>query len=263
MSSDVTWVTKCAAIVTDAWNLAPDSVQLVGTLGARYPNLNLSTAWGITSNDCPRLCGSITAPFSFPSFAASAGQWLLPWLALSAQLPYETSGPANDFMSFLLAVGSPALITYSVVLTILNRYRISKPFAPLISIAKESSKIPKQYPQLIHRLRDARYIVQESQQVPMRLLEGSGWLSSLVVLPENQRWWEATKGHLESTRRRVTLSLKAQIAFAAISWLFSVISAFSLLGDIDTGESIASGSIWLWMIPVISGWVAVGTKKKA
>ena len=39
------------------------------------------------------------------------------------------------------------------------------------------------------RLRAAQYLLQESQQVPMRASQGDGWLSSLIFLQENDAWW--------------------------------------------------------------------------
>ncbi|KAK3678270.1 hypothetical protein LTR78_001565 [Recurvomyces mirabilis] len=48
---------------------------------------------------------------------------------------------------------------------------------------------------------------------------------------------------------------------AAIAYLFTVISSFlAALGDPATALQIASGSLWIWLIPVILGWITVGTQ---
>jgi hypothetical protein len=46
--------------------------------------------------------------------------WLLPWLALLSQLPFGATHRLDNFVSVLLAVGSPTLAAYSLTLTVLN-----------------------------------------------------------------------------------------------------------------------------------------------
>ena len=162
-------------------------------------------------------------------------------------------------MSALLAVGSPALATFSLVITMFNRGRVAKDYERLGQLS-QGPVITKIYHKLITRLNDACYILQESQQTAMRAWEGNGWLSSLILLEGNQDWWDHLKRNLSNTRRGVTISLIAQILFAAIAWFFTVVAAFDNLGDTTVALSISSSSIWLWMIPVIIGWVAVGTQ---
>jgi hypothetical protein len=60
----------------------------------------------------------------------------LPWIALTAQLPYEAGGFRHNLMSGNLAVGSPALITFSLAITISNRLWAKKRFDRLIEKAK-------------------------------------------------------------------------------------------------------------------------------
>ena len=261
------WSDRCEAIITSAYEskqngTAPPSQpwpELVAEYGVRAPGLNLDNAWGISVEECYRSCYTIKSEFSFAHFSASFTNWLLPWLSLLSQLPFETDGPFNNLMSVLLAVGSPALITYSLVITIFARSRIAERFEELERIA-ENSPIKRVYHQFITRLKYACYILQESQQAPMRAWEGNGWLSSLVVLEENQGWWECVKKNLASTRRGVTTSLVAQLLFAVVAWLFTIIAAFESVGDVTTALSISASSVWLWMLPVITGWVGVGTQ---
>src|SRR2546423_9304324 len=81
---------------------------------------NLSEAWGITYQACVELCGDDFAAFDWISFTTLISSWLLPWLALTAQLPFETKDIWGNVMAFFLAVGSPMLITYSLLITVLN-----------------------------------------------------------------------------------------------------------------------------------------------
>ena len=260
------WAAQCKSRVLDAWQSKVNGSStsatwpvLVDESGAQVIGLTPDDAWGISVDECYATCSDIKSTFQFANFSASFTNWLLPWLALIAQLPFETDGPFNDLMSILLAVGSPALITYSLVVTILNRSRIAERFKQLRDDAS-NSLVRDVYHHMIPRLDIACYIIQESQQTPMRVWEGTGWLSSLIIIEENQSWWESVKKSLASTRRGITTSLIAQNFFAVVAWLFTIIAAFDSLGDTTTALSISSSSIWLWMIPVITGWVAVGTQ---
>ena len=51
------------------------------------------------------------------------------------------------------------------------------------------------------------------------------------------------------------------MALALIAYLFTVIASFlAALGDPATALQISSGSLWIWLVPVILGWVVVGTQ---
>lgn len=149
-------------------------------------------------------------------------------------------------MSVLLAVGSPALTSYSLGITLLNRSWIRDRFEGLHA---QSLSVSPKYPEFERRVKDAQYILQEVQQVPIRASQAGGWLSSLVVLPGNQHWWTNVRKDLHNTRRGVTYSLVAQIAVAVIAWLFTVISAFiGDLGDASTALQISSNNVCAWMV---------------
>ncbi|KAH8198271.1 hypothetical protein TruAng_007569 [Truncatella angustata] len=190
--------------------------------------------------------------FSFQIFSAGATNYLLPWLALTAQLPFET-GEHNviaNFMSFCIALGSPMLITYSLMITILNQHWLRTHFREL----ERNSPVKK-------TVKNARIFLQESQQVPLRVSQEDGSLASLIVLTENKIWWQRLREHVERTRRGVTLSLIAQIIVAILSWVLTVIAAFlSSLGNPTEALILAGGSLWVWLVPVICGWISVGTQ---
>lgn len=239
-ASSKSWSDQCSALTISA-NTSSNPIH--------YPSYYDGSCAGISYATCNHICGEIGPVFSFSDFSSSATNWLLPWLALAAQLPYETSGPFNNVMSMLLAVGSPALITYGLTITLLARFRIATQF---YTLRKRSKRSPLGS-WFTERLRAAEFLLLESQQSPMRAFNRDGCLSSLIVLHQNFEWWEQTKDHLRDTRRGVTASLVVQILFAVISWLLTVIAAFSDLGNTQTGLSISTSSIWFWMIPVIIG----------
>lgn len=149
-------------------------------------------------------------------------------------------------MSVCLAVGSPALITYSLSLTILNRLWARQKLDELC--ARTRSPRFKKCPNYGDRVRAARFLLQEAQQFPMRASQDQGWLSSLIVIGDNQEWWNRLIGRLRDNRRGVTFSLVAQIVMAAVAFWFTVISA--LVQSIDTEEAldISAGSLWVWMV---------------
>ena len=97
--------------------------------------------------------------------------------------------------------------------------------------------------------------------MPIRVSQTQGWLSNLILLEENIPWWSTVTKDLKNTRRGVTFSLVAQVVAAALAWVFTLIISF--VGDLgsSTGLQIATGSVWLWMIPVIWGWIVVGTQE--
>lgn len=179
--------------------------------------------------------------------------YFLPWLALTAQLPFETGDAWVNIMSFCLAVGSPALATYSLSITILNRYWVRKTFGKLRAKARRRAVMAR-YGELEERIKAVQFLLQEAQQVPLRASQGKGWLSSLLVIPANATWWEEIAERLKHTRRGITASLVAQMLFAAIAYLFTVITSFQTdLGDPSTALQISSGSLWIWLVCAFLG----------
>ena len=106
-------------------------------------------------------------------------------LTLCAQLPYEAGSPWNNFMSFCLAIGSPTLITYSLSITIFNRFWVRKEFDKLRRLKPNQAKRRENFHHYESRIRASQYLLQEGQQVPLRASQEQGWLSSLLGLPEN------------------------------------------------------------------------------
>ncbi|KAI8628733.1 hypothetical protein F5Y19DRAFT_437038 [Xylariaceae sp. FL1651] len=211
---------------------------------------------GINYETCNQYCGydQLSTVFNFEVFCSGATNYLLPWLALTAQLPFETgeNEVLANVMSFCYAVGSPMLITYSLATTILNQHWLRSKFHKL-----EASDRP-----LHLTSKNVRVFLQESQQLPLRLSQEDGSLASLIVLPENADWWEKLKISILLTRRGVTLSLIAQILVAVLSWVLTIISAFiSSLGNASAALALSSGSLWVWLVPIIYGWIAVGTQR--
>ncbi|RYP05049.1 hypothetical protein DL764_004068 [Monosporascus ibericus] len=227
---------------------------LVDRMGSHTTDPSL--VWGIDMHTCDEYCSwsDLGTVFDFSTFAAGATNYLLPWLALTAQLPFETGEytVVPNVMSFCYALGSPMLITYSLMITILNQHWLRAKFRSL-----ESSHTPGNA-----TAKNARIFLQESQQLPLRLSQEDGNLASLIVLPENADWWRKLRESIQITRRGVTFSLVAQIIVAIVSWMLTVTTGFrSALGNPMEALVMSSGSLWVWLVPVICGWIAVGTQR--
>jgi hypothetical protein len=140
------------------------------------------------------------------------------------------------------------LITYSLVLTILNRYWIRNQFQQLSERARDRA-VKTKYRAFEERVAAAQYLLQEAQQVPLRASQSNGWLSSLIVVPGNEEWWQNLKNRLFHGRRGVTASLVFQMLAAIVAWIFTVSAAFKTsLGDESQGLDISSGSTWIWLV---------------
>jgi hypothetical protein len=188
--------TQCAIDAAALFLSAPNSSFLVAS-DSSYTS-NLTEAWGIRFESCNNLCGPRGGwePFDWTFFSTSVTAWVLPWLALTAQLTYETRSSFNNLLSLLLAIGSPMLITYSLCLTILSSRWINKSFRSLRDNNEELRG--KQ----VKALRAARIFLRESQHVPIKIKQSRAEFAQLVVLPENRAWWESLGKEVMKSKRQ-------------------------------------------------------------
>ncbi|KAJ7264052.1 hypothetical protein B0H12DRAFT_1102718 [Mycena haematopus] len=219
--------------------------------------------WGITYEACQAQCGidKLVQSVNFYSAAIPMTTWLLPWIALVAQLPFEADG-WMDLLSACLCVGSPALATFSLALTTFNRGYIATKFQQLKETAEGDTH--QRYHYMIDRVSAAAFILQESQQCPMRANQRSGGLADLIALPDRRNFWKIAVKDLKNTRRDFTYSFLAQVVFAFVSYLISFLAAVhDSLGSPDVGLQFASSAIWSWMFPIVFGYIRVGSQMKA
>ena len=233
------------------------------------PNLSSSSwaradVWGINIALCNEYCSrqafpmvgikpsSLTATlvslsderlkvFNYQTFLARVTNYLLPWLALTAQLPYEAGGVVPNIISFCMAVGSPMLITFSLMMTILNRRWFENKYRRLSRPYRNTT--------FATRLDGAHSLLEAAQQVPIRMALRNGWLASLILLPSNEQWWSRLSSHVEATRRSLTLSLVAQSSVAVIAWVLTIIGSFgTALGSHAEGLVLSSSTLWTWLV---------------
>src|SRR5277367_6775462 len=187
--------TQCAIDAASEFSSDPNSSFLVASDGTFTSNL--SEAWGIRYSSCNNLCGPRGGwePFDWTLFSTSVIVWVLPWLALAAQLPCETSSSFNNLLSLLLAIGSPMLITYSLCLTILNSRWINKYFR---SLGDNNEELRGEQ---VKALKAVRTFLRECQHVPIKIQQSMAEFAQLVVLPENRVWWESLRKEVMKSKR--------------------------------------------------------------
>ncbi|KAJ7608730.1 hypothetical protein FB45DRAFT_379336 [Roridomyces roridus] len=223
--------------------------------------------WGITAQVCHEACGigTIRQSIDFTNSAITLTTWLLPWLALIAQLPFEAEGWMN-LVSGCLAVGSPALATYSLALTAFNRWYIFREFGKLRDRVHNFTEHSPHRSYLSQRLAKVSFIRVEVQQCPMRANQRDGELAGLLLIDDRARksFWDIAWKDLKNTRRGFEYSFLAQVLMAALAYLFAFVGAVhESLGSPEVGFQFASSMLWTWMFPVVYGYVQVGSQGDA
>jgi hypothetical protein len=212
---------QCSPAANATYYAAPNDTFLRDQNG--NPTSNFSEAWGISYDSCRVLCTGGAKFIDWNDFSLQFGSWLLPWLALTAQLPFETKAKSTNLQSLLLAIGSPILIIYSLALTILNARSINREFRQL---KEENEELER--PRQAKVIGAARVILIESQSIPLQTVNGADReLAQLVVNPENWTWWIAVKNEILKTKREWTYSLIAQLIMVVTAQVLSIIDFFT------------------------------------
>ncbi|KAJ7279151.1 hypothetical protein C8J57DRAFT_1434228 [Mycena rebaudengoi] len=169
--------------------------------------------------------------------------WLLPYLALVSQLPFGAS-KIDNLMSVLLTVGSPTLAAYSLALTVLNGRWITRRFSGI------------SYP----NAKNAVKILSNLQQSSLEVNTNGSLLASLVVLHKNDGFWEELIGWV-NYGNTWSISAVASILWVVIAYACPVVDSFTGLHLIDANDNgLAVGSIFLWLLPIVVGWLQIGSE---
>ena len=161
-----------------------------------------------------------------------------------SQLPFGANDKLENLTAMLLTVGSPTLAAYSLALTVLNGRWVARRFASC------------NYP----NARNAARILNSLQQSPLRVVLEGPLLASLIVLPENDEWWAELVVWLDYTYTW-SISAAASIAWVIVAYVFTVIDSFTsdLTSGINaTGQAV--GSVWIWLLPIVVGWLQISPK---
>ena len=234
------------------------NITVGGTDYDGRPVINPQDAVGLTYSACVQHCNLKQEPFDWTAFSQQFSAWLIPWLSMVSQLPFGAKSRLDNLISgefphgvhrfvvpiFLLhipvalTVGSPTLAAFSLALTAINTRWANDRFSAI------------KYPNHKNAVRALVYL----QQIPLRLTTRDGLLASLIVLPENDDWWECLVDRLEHSHTW-TIAAAASMAWVVIAFVFTVVDSFT---DVEKDFSLGGqgvGSVWLWLIPIVVGWL--------
>ncbi|KAG2143407.1 uncharacterized protein EDB93DRAFT_586519 [Suillus bovinus] len=238
-------VTDCFINFRNNANQTLNASGLVDANGGSITNTSseILKAVGFTYGACLSQCGSGTQKPDWANVSQQFSAWLLPYLALISHLPFGARHRVDNLMSVVLTIGSPVLAGYSMIFTILNARWISRRFEKV------------SFPNAKHAVR----ILISLQQTPLKITNEDSLLSSLIVLPENDDWWPKIADFLDYTLNWPIASA-ASIAWVVVAYLLTAIGSLS---DIDANldsNGQGAGSIWLWLIPIVIGWLQLSPK---
>ena len=200
---------------------------------------------------CKMLCGGgglESYGFSWTVFSQQYAQWLLPYLALLSQLPFGAQRRTDNLMSVVLTLGSPTLAGYSLYMTLLNaRWLNTHLFKGL------------DYPSPTVRQSVVRAL-SSLQQVPLRVHpEGSARFKYLIVHPGNDDWWTTFATELDYSHTW-TISSATSIVWVVIAYLLTVVDSLSNVANYLNPNGQGIGSVWLWLLPIVVGWLILSPK---
>ncbi|KAJ7069762.1 hypothetical protein C8F01DRAFT_1113894 [Mycena amicta] len=212
------------------------------------PTTDLAHATAMTYKKCVDVCGSGSGPFSWSSFSQQFSAWLLPWLALLSQLPFGCKYNWDNLMSVFLTLGSPCLAAYSLSLTVLNTKWVARRFNNINYPNKHWAAI----------------ILSGMQQMALKVDNSCCLLASLIVLRENDQWWEKLEENLNYADLHTwSIASVTSIAWVVVAYALTVVDAFTTISTDpnSNGQGLSGvGSIWLWMIPVTIGYLQLSPR---
>ena len=147
----------------------------------------------------------------------------------------------------LLTLGSPTLAAYSLALTVLNTRWITQLFSKY------------RYP----NVKKAARILSNLQQSPLRVDKDDGLLASLIMLPQNDEWWEELVVWLEFPHTW-SISAATSAVWVIFVYIFTIVHYFTqdAPGNFSSnGDGVGSiGPLWLWLLPIVVGWLQLSPK---
>ena len=214
--------------------------------GAHVVTTDAATA--ISYAGCSTYCGNGQEPFSWTVFSQEYSAWLLPYLALLSQLPFGARHKTDNLMSVILTLGSPILAGYSLYMTLLNGRWINDHLFSGVN-----------YPSATVRQSVVR-VLSSLQQVPLRVHPGkSARFESLVVHPNNDHWWITLAAELDYSHMW-SIASATSIAWVVIAYLLTVAQSLSSVADNINSNGQGTGSVWLWLLPIVVGWLVLSPK---
>lgn len=197
-----------------------------GTTGAVDQNGNpvlfLNETRGLQYVECLKICGGGFETEDLTSVSGQLSGWLLPWLALTAQLPFQTRDQWQDIFTVFLVIGSPILAMYSLLLSLFNAKWAKERCARVARGILQGEGVSD-------HMNDVGLVLAACQHVPLEA-QHEAMLHCSITVKENEKWWADLSKTLQDTARRFPASLWAQMGLAAITFTFTIINAFTTSG---------------------------------
>jgi hypothetical protein len=148
-----------------------------------------------------------------------------------------------------MAVGSPALAGYSLAITRLNGRWLMSQFSYLHFPNKEHVPL----------------VVSTLQHIPFRIDASGSLLPSMIVLPQNDRYWKIL-GVAAKRTRQWSIPVAMNIVWVIVAFVFTIVDSFVDFDHFitvpgDAGYSIAA--VWTYLLPLVVGWLHVGSQPEA
>ena len=171
------------------------------------------------------------------------------WANVESWVPHGILDRIDNLASVFLAIGSPALAAYSLAITRLNSRWLTRQFSYLYLPNKEHIPLA----------------VSILQHIPFRIDASSSLLPSLIVLPQNDRYWKLLAVAAKRTRQW-SVPVAMNIVWVLIAFLLTIVDSFVDFDNFigvpgDAGYSIAA--VWAYLLPLVVGWLYVGSQPEA
>ncbi|KAG2151698.1 hypothetical protein BD769DRAFT_1623497 [Suillus cothurnatus] len=109
---------------------------------------------------------------------------------------------------------------------------------------------------------DSRFavsILSSLQQVPLRFYPNPSRLYSFIALPENDSWWKCLAEFVDYTHTW-SIASATSVAWVVVAYILTVANSVSDVYANVQSNGEASGSMWLWLIPIVAGWLQLSPK---
>ncbi|KAH8823226.1 hypothetical protein DL96DRAFT_1532771 [Flagelloscypha sp. PMI_526] len=204
----------------------------------------VDTATGMSYYSCVAVCRDTSRTWTWIDVAQKAGTWVLPSLAIMAQLPFGAHSSLDDWGAVVLTIGCPALAAYSLALTVLNGQWITRQFEGITFGAAS----------------DAVRCLRSLQQTPIKL-GPKGLLASLVVLPCNDQYWHTLAHKLDKQDSTWTIPAIISVGWVVLAYLLTIVTSSAQVKNAVDG--LAIGAAWCFLLAVVTGWLIVSPKCNA
>lgn len=168
-------------------------------------------------------------------------RWILISSYLSDAYKKTLLDPLEDVLNFFVTIGSPALAAFSLQITHLNARWLGTAFLDL------------EFP----NSKAISTVLSAFQHVPIQISSDPGLLPSLIVLPQNDGYWELLLKGVKKTRRW-SIPLVMNFIWVIFAVLLTVIDSFHSPLTGDVGYAIVA--TWTYLLPLIMGWLHVGSQ---